>query len=374
LSRFVLRFRFSVTKRNRAVRLFVPLAKATRRTKLRPRHKRKVFSMKAYEIQAKSGLDSLTLADRPDLDPASLKPGEVLIKVRAVSLNYRDLLIAKNAYGAGNAKAAPFIPVSDGAGEVVAVGADVARVRVGDRVAGAFFQGWIDGAHPSAANAQTALGAAGVNGMLASYVVLHENGVTPVPAYLTDEEAASLPCAAVTAWNALFEEGKLTAGQTVLLQGTGGVSLFALQLARAAGARVIITSSSDDKLARAKSLGAHEGVNYVTTPQWDEAAFALTNGQGVDYVVEVGGPQTLNQSLRAARYGGTISVIGVLSGFAGEVSTATILQKNLRLQGIYVGSRAMFENLNRALEASQNFPVRGRPRRLRVSGKRQTFR
>ncbi len=313
--------------------------------------------MKAYEIQARPGLDSLTLADRPDIDPATLGPNEILIKVRAVSLNYRDLMIAKGSYGPAAPNAAPFIPASDGAGEVVAVGASVTRVRTGDRVAGTFFQGWASGPHPAAADAKTALGAAGVDGMLAEYVVLHENGVVSVPDYLSDEEAASLPCAAVTAWNALFEEGNLTAGQTVLLQGTGGVSLFALQLALAAGARVIITSSSDEKLARAKALGAHDGINYITTPEWSQEAFRLTNNEGVDQVIEVGGAQTLNQSLRAARYGGTISFIGVLSGVSGEISTATILQKNLRVQGIYVGSRAMFENLNRALTVGKIRPV-----------------
>lgn len=306
--------------------------------------------MKAYQIKDSGNLDGLTLVDLPDPTPG---PGQILVRVHAVSLNYRDLMIVLGSYG----RTTPpnRIPLSDGAGEVVGVGQGVTRVRVGDRVAGLFFQTWLDGGIRAAYHA-SALGGA-VDGMLAEYVLLSEEGIVTLPDYLTFEEGASLPCAAVTAWNGLVEQGHLTAGETVLLQGTGGVSMFALQIAKAHGARVILTSSSDEKLARAKALGADEGVNYRATPDWDKAVWALTGKTGVDHVVEVGGPGTLAKSFQAARHGGHIAQIGVLSDVEALVSPMPILGKSLRVSGIYVGSRAMFERLLSALTVGQIHPV-----------------
>ena len=306
--------------------------------------------MKAFEIQNKFGLDSLTLAERPDPKPSY---GQVLIKLRSLSLNYRDLMVVKGLY---NPKLPlPLIPFSDGVGEVVAVGEGVTRVNIGDRVAGIFFQKWLAG-ELTAEKAESALGGA-IEGMLAEYVVLHEDGVVRVPEHLTDEEAASLPCAAVTAWNALFTSGGLKAGDTVLIQGTGGVSIFALQFALLAGARVIATSSSDEKLERVLQLGASDGINYKQTPDWSKKVRELTAGDGVDYVVEVGGAGTLTESLRAVRYGGQISLIGVLTGGSAEINTASILMKNVKVQGIYVGSREMFEAMNSAIALHKLHPV-----------------
>lgn len=306
--------------------------------------------MKAFEIQNKFGLDSLTLTERPDPKPSY---GQVLIKLRSLSLNYRDLMVVKGLY---NPKLPlPLIPFSDGVGEVVAVGEGVTRVKSGDRVAGIFFQKWLAG-ELTAEKAESALGGA-IEGMLAEYVVLHEDGVVRVPEHLTDEEAASLPCAAVTAWNALFTSGGLKAGDTVLIQGTGGVSIFALQFALLAGARVIATSSSDEKLERVLQLGASDGINYKQTPDWSKKVRELTAGDGVDYVVEVGGAGTLSESLRAVRYGGQISLIGVLTGGSAEINTASILMKNVKVQGIYVGSREMFEAMNCAIALHKLHPV-----------------
>ncbi len=306
--------------------------------------------MKAYQFTQFTGPEGLTLADLPEPTPG---PGQVLIRVRAVSLNYRDLLVARGQY-AGELPAG-LTPLSDGAGEVVAVGAGVSRVKTGDRVAGIFFQTWLDGGIKAAYHG-SALGGA-INGMLAEHVALSEEGVVKLPDYLTYEEAATLPCAAVTAWDGLIEQGHLRAGETVLLLGTGGVSVFALQIAKMHGARVIITSSSDEKLERAKSLGADAGINYKTTPDWDRAVWALTGKQGVDHVIEVGGAGTLEKSLQATRYGGHIALTGVLTGLAPQVSPLAILWKSLRVDGIYVGSRAMFERLLSALAASGTRPV-----------------
>ncbi len=304
--------------------------------------------MKVYEIQGGFGLDALTLAERPDPEP---RPGQVVVKVRAVTLNYRDLLVTKGLY---NPKMPlPRIPCSDGVGVVVAAGDGVSQVKVGDRVAGAFFQDWVEGP-PTESKTRTALGG-GLDGMLAELVALDQNGVVSVPEHLNDAEAASLPCAALTAWNALFETGSIKPGETVLTLGTGGVSVFALQFARMAGARVIVTSSSDAKIERVRQLGASETINYKADPDWQETARKLTDGVGIDHVIEVGGAGTLGKSLRAVRMGGTISMIGVLSG--GEVNPTPILMKSARVQGIYVGSRLMFEAMNRAVALHQLSPV-----------------
>ena len=304
--------------------------------------------MKAYQITEYGGPEGLTLADLPDPKPG---PGQALVRVRAASLNYRDLILVK---GGPNARPNA-IPLSDGAGEVVAVGEGVTRVTVGDRVAGIFFQTWLDGGIRAEAHA-SALGGA-VDGMLAELVVLSEEGVVKLPDYLSYEEAASLPCAAVTAWDGLIEQGHLRAGETVLLLGTGGVSIFALQLAKMHGARVIVTSSSDEKLARAKAMGADEGVNYKATSEWDKAVWELTDKQGVDHVIEVGGAGTLPRSLKSTRYGGHVALTGVLTGVEAQISPLPILWKSLRVNGIYVGSRAMFERLLSAMIVSQMHPV-----------------
>ena len=305
--------------------------------------------MRVFEIQGGFGLDALRLAERPQPEPG---PRQVLLKLRAASLNYRDLMIVKGLYNPR--LRLPRVPVSDGVGEVVVVGEGVERVKVGQRVAGLFMPGWQEG-EPTEAKAHSALGG-DVDGLLAEFAVLPEDGVVAVPEHLSDAEAATLPCAGVTAWNALMTGGGTRPGDAVLLQGTGGVSLFALQFARLCGARVILTSSSDEKLQRALAMGAAEGINYKTTPDWDARARELTGGRGVDLVVEVGGAGTLPKSLRAVRMGGRIALIGVLSG-GGEFNPIPILMKAVRVQGIFVGSRALFEDMARAIALHGLRPV-----------------
>jgi len=305
--------------------------------------------MKSFEIQ-EFGVANLVLADRPVPEPG---PREVLVRLKAASLNYRDLTLVQGTYNPKLKR--PLVPLSDGVGVVEKIGPGVTRVRPGDRVAGCFFQQWIDGPH-NKEKGRSALGGA-IDGVAREYAVFSEDGLVAVPASLTDEQAACLPCAAVTAWHALFEERPVLPGDTVLLLGTGGVSIFALQLAVVAGLRVIITSSSDAKLAHAKELGAHATINYKATPEWGEEARTLAGGEGVDHVVEVGGSETITQSLRAVRMQGTISVIGALSGRDGGISPAPVLMNSIRMQGIYVGSRTMFERLLRAIELHQLKPV-----------------
>jgi NADPH:quinone reductase-like Zn-dependent oxidoreductase len=305
--------------------------------------------MKAYRLHAFGGPESLQCEDLPSPAPGL---GQVRVRLRAASLNFRDLMISKGVY---NPKLKlPVIPLSDGAGEVAAVGEGATRFRVGDRVVSAFAPGWLDGP-PTEAKVRSALGAE-AGGVLAEEVVLHEAGLLPIPAHLGFEEAATLPCAALTAWNALVESGGIRPGDSVLVQGTGGVSIFALQLARLAGARVIATSSSDEKLARVRELGASDGINYKTTPAWDKRVRELTGGQGVDLIVEVGGAGTLPLSTRAIKLGGTIVLIGVLTG-AGDFNPIPILMRNIRLQGIFVGSVRMFESMLKAIELGQLRPV-----------------
>ncbi|MBI4907899.1 MAG: NAD(P)-dependent alcohol dehydrogenase [Acidobacteria bacterium] len=296
------------------------------------------------------GLASLTLAEHPTPEPA---PGEVCVRLHAASINYRDWLMIEGRYNPK--QKLPLIPCSDGAGEVIACGPGVTRLRTGDRVAGCFFPRWISGP-PAKEKINTPLGGP-LDGMLCQYRSLPEDAWVPIPSHLTYEEAATLPCAGVTAWSAIVEQGNVRPGETVLVQGTGGVSIFALQWAKLGGARVIITSSSDDKLARAKTLGADATINYRTTPDWDQAARALTNGTGVDHVVEVGGAGTIARSLRAVKVGGTISIIGVLGGNATETSLIPILMQNLRVQGVVVGSREMFVRMNNAITQHQIRPM-----------------
>ncbi len=293
--------------------------------------------MKVFEIN-EFGINNLTLTERDEPKP---KETEVLVRFHAASLNYRDLMMVKGAY---NPKLkTPLVPFSDGAGEVVEVGANVTKFKVGDRVMPIFMQGWIDGA-VDFKKARTALGGDS-DGCLREFGTFDENGLVAIPEHFTYEEAATLPCAAVTAYNALFESGCLKTDETILLQGTGGVSIFALQMASVLGTRIIITSSSDEKLQKAKKLGATDFINYKKSEDWDKVVLELTEKRGVDHVVEVGGAGTMQKSINAVKMGGHIAVIGVLSG-KGEINPAQILMKAVKMQGIFVGSRQMFEAMN----------------------------
>jgi NADPH:quinone reductase-like Zn-dependent oxidoreductase len=303
--------------------------------------------MRAIELQNRNGIDNLVLAERPVPTPG---PGQVLVRMTAASLNYRDY--ATVTLGQVHL---PLVPCSDGCGHVEAIGAGVRRVRVGDRVAPLFFQGWLSGA-PTPELLGTALGGP-IDGTLQEYMVLSEQGVARVPEHLTDREVATLPCAGLTAWRALVVEGHLKAGDTVLVQGTGGVSIFALQFAKAHGAEVIVTSSSDAKLERAKRLGADHLINYATTPEWSKPVHELTGGRGVDHVIEVGGANTLAESLRSVRLGGHVSLIGVLSGYAQELSIPEMFRTNARIQGVTVGNRDHFEDMCRAIAVNRIHPV-----------------
>ena len=305
--------------------------------------------MKVWRIPA-FGIDNLELTEVKTPEP---KSGEVLVKVHAASLNYRDLLVTLGHY---NPKMLlPRIPLSDGAGEVAAVGEGVTQVKTGDRVAGIFMQNWLEGA--AAASKQRGALGGDIDGMLAEYVVLRESGVVPVPEHLSWEEAATLPCAGVTAWNAVVHAGKIKARDTIVIQGTGGVSIFALQFAKALGALVLGTSGSDEKLARANKLGLDAGVNYKQSPDWAKWVIKQTNGEGADLVVEVGGAGTFMQSLKAVRVGGTVAQIGVLSQSNDPIDVIPILHKQIHIQGIYVGSRADFLEMNRAITQTKLKPI-----------------
>ena len=306
--------------------------------------------MQTYLVTGDAGLDSLERTERPRPEPV---PGEVLVAMRAASLNYRDAVILKGGYARNDRR--PVVPLSDGAGVVEAVGDGVTRFAVGDRVVNCFFRDWTAG-EPDEAAMRSAHGG-GIDGVLAEAVAFPERALLPIPDHLNFEEAACLPCAAVTAWQALFTKGNLTAGQSVLCLGTGGVSVFALQLAHAAGATVYVTSSSDEKLERAKALGAAGTVNYRTTPDWHKAVKELTGGRGVDHVVEVGGLGTLEKSMRACALNGRIALIGVLTGFEGAVNPLPCVFDRLSINGIYVGSREMFAALNRCLSANDLRPI-----------------
>ena len=305
--------------------------------------------MKVWQIQS-FGIDKLAWVDLPQPRPGR---GEVLVKVHAVSLNYRDLLMVRGHY---NPKMAlPRIPCSDGAGEVVAVGEEVTSTTPGQRVAGIFMQHWLDGP-PTAENSRGALGG-DVDGMLAEYVVLPQSGVVPIPEHLSYSEAATLPCAGVTAWNALENAAQVKPGDVVMIQGTGGVSIFALQFAKMVGATVIGTSSSDEKLERAKAMGLDAGLNYRQSPDWAKWVLKETGDRGADLIVEVGGAGTFTQSLQAVRFGGTVAQIGVLSQSEQPLPIAPILHRQVRIHGVYVGSRAHFETMNRAITANRMRPV-----------------
>ncbi|MCL6601762.1 MAG: NAD(P)-dependent alcohol dehydrogenase [Paenibacillus sp.] len=307
--------------------------------------------MKAYVIQNGFGIDHLIEVNRPVPSPG---PGEVLLRMRAVSLNSRDLGVIDGFYNPN--LTAPLIPVSDGVGEVIAIGEHVSRFQLGDRACGIFTQSWTGG-EPTQANWVTTLGSP-LDGLLAEYVVLPEEGLTRVPEHLTDEEAAALPCAGVTAWHAIVEEGKVKAGDTVVVQGTGGVSLFALQFAKLQGAKVIVISSSDEKLERAKLIGADYGINYKRNIDWDKAILDYTQGRGADHILDLGGASTLNRSISALKVGGQISIVGILSGASVEdFALVPAIMRKARLQAINVGSRVMFENMNLAIEQHNLHPV-----------------
>ncbi len=302
--------------------------------------------MNAYEIQKFGGPEGLELVDRPPPDPGDY---EVVVRIKAASLNYRDLVVLRGQYDRHPVEGR--IPLSDGAGEVIAVGTAVTKFKVGDRLAGCWSAGRF-----KAEMHRTALGGQ-IDGVLVEKAKFREEGLVHLPKDYSFEEGATLPCAALTAWQSLIVRGQLVPGETVLLLGTGGVSIFGLQIAKSAGARVIITSSSDEKLERARKLGADGVINYKTTPEWGKAAANLAGSNGVDYVIEVGGAGTFLQSLRACRYGGKIGLIGILSGRQAETEIFPIVIKGATIFGIYVGSREMFEGLNRALEQSRIRPV-----------------
>ena len=306
--------------------------------------------MKRWELRETNGVESLRAADAP---PPKVGPGQVLVRVRAVSLNYRDLLVVSGMYP--GPLPLPLVPTSDGAGEVVEVGPGVDRWKAGDRVVATFFEGWGAGRLTEREMA-TARGGS-TQGMLAEYVSSSADGLVRIPDALSFEDAATLPCAALTAWHALFEVDPLRPGETVLVLGTGGVSIFALQLAVMAGARVIVTSSSDEKLERARALGAAATINYKSAPDWEIPVREATGGAGVDRVMEVGGPGTFQKSLASLRMGGRLSVIGILTGFTGGVEIVPILVGSLHVDGIYVGSREMFESMNRAVARTKLAPV-----------------
>jgi len=303
--------------------------------------------VKAFELHPEDGFDALTLVDRQS---PVIGAGEVRVRARAVSLNYRDIMVARGS----KKRAKRIVPASDGAGDVIEIGSGVKRLTIGDRVAAAFFPSWIDGAFAEEHHAN-ALGGS-LDGMLAEEVVLPERAWVRIPSRYSFEQASTLPCAGVTAWHALFEAAEVKPGETMLVQGGGGVSTFALQLARAAGARVIATSSSAEKRTRLAQMGAFATIDYKADAKWGDTARAAAGG-GVDLVVEVGGAGTFDQSVASLRYGGHMSLLGILAGTQGPVNTYAILHKNIRIRGVYVGSVAMFERLVRALEHSNVDPV-----------------
>lgn len=304
--------------------------------------------MKSYEI-AEFGIDKLAISEREMPNPG---PNDVLVKFHAASINYRDLRMVEGLYNPRLKM--PVVPLSDGAGEVVGIGSEVTKWKVGDRVCPIFIQGWIDG-EISFEKARTALGG-DRDGVLREFGCFDESALVAIPAHLDFEQASTLPCAAVTAWHCLVVSGGIKAGDSVLLQGTGGVSIFALQIAKAIGARVIITSSSDEKLVRAKELGADDLINYRETPDWEKRVSELTDRRGVDHVLEVGGAGTLSKSIAAVKMGGHIALIGVLAGDS-PVNWIPLFMKSIRLQGLFVGSRKMFEDMNEFFETHRIMPV-----------------
>ena len=309
--------------------------------------------MRALNVTAPWGLDAIQVVEKPDPTPGA---GQVLVRMKAVSLNYRDLLMVNGMYGRGTASSADVItPFSDGCGVIEAVGAGVTKFKPGDRVATLFFQNWNSGP-PNLEKLMSALGFP-IPGAGAELQVFGQDGVSKVPEFLTGQQVATLPCAGLTAWRGLFEDARLEPGDTVVLQGTGGVSIFGLQFAKAAGYRTVITSSSDEKLARAKAMGADHLVNYKTTPGWSGPVREATGGRGADFIMEVGGGGTIQESMRAIRIGGHIAIIGVVAGAGDPFNPAALIGNSAKLQGLSVGSRDMFEAMCRALDLHKIGPV-----------------
>jgi NADPH:quinone reductase-like Zn-dependent oxidoreductase len=308
------------------------------------------MTMKVMQIEDDWSPDTIRMAARTRPRPGR---GEVLIRMEAASVNYRDVVVARRGYGRRSGQL-PLVPLSDGAGHVVETGPEVTRVAVGDLVCPIFNQRWIVGALKEEYWPGTLGGPH--DGVMQEFILLREEGLVRAPRHLTPIEAATLPCAAVTAWNSVVVQGGVKAGDVVLVQGTGGVSLFALLFAKMHGAQVLATSSSDAKLERARAMGADHVVNYRTTPAWDKVAREVTGGTGVDLVVEVGGAGTLETSVRAVRVSGTVSLIGVLSGVTGSVNLGPVVTQNIRLQGITVGSRELFQDMVRAMELHRIAP------------------
>ncbi|MCW2241901.1 zinc-dependent alcohol dehydrogenase family protein [Azospirillum canadense] len=307
--------------------------------------------MRVMEIRGDWSVDHIVEAQRPEPAPG---PTQVLLRMKAATLNYRDHVLVRRGYGSRSGEL-PLVPVSDGVGEVVAVGAAVTRFKVGDRVCPTFFQDWVSGPFRDGWW-RSQLGGPR-DGVMQEFMAVEQHAAVRVPGFLTDLEAAALPCAGVTAWSAVVAQNPVKAGDVVVVQGTGGVSLFALQFAKMQGARVIALSSSDAKLERARALGADELVNYRADPEWGRTVRRLTDGVGADHVVEVGGAGTLAQSVRAVRGGGTISLIGVLGGAAAEFGLGHVVTQNIRLQGVTVGSRDLFEDMLRAIDLHGMRPV-----------------
>ena len=306
--------------------------------------------MKAWELVKFGPEKNLRLVERPVPTPG---PGEVLVRVHAVSLNFRDKVLLEGTYMPG--LPLPIVPASDACGEVVAVGDGVSRAAVGDRVTCQYRVRWIDG-KPGAEEISFSLGGP-LPGVLAEYVVWPQQAIIKPPSHLSHEEAATLPIAGLTAWFALMEDGRLKAGESVLAQGTGGVSLFAVQFAAMAGARVIVISSSDEKLAKARQLGATDTINYRTTPDWDKTVLKLTGGRGVDHAIEVGGGETFKRTLNALAIDGHVAVVGFLGGKEISVDALSLIRKRVRIQGMAVGHRRAFEEMNRAIEIHGLRPV-----------------
>ncbi|MBN8738299.1 MAG: NAD(P)-dependent alcohol dehydrogenase [Lysobacterales bacterium 69-70] len=306
--------------------------------------------MQAYHVHPGKNFDGIVAIRRAQLAPG---PYEVRVRIRAVALNYRDLMVIRGDYSGGDA--APVVPASDGAGDVVEVGDKVTRVKVGDRVATTFFANWVEG-RQTPEKSRNSFGGL-IDGALAEEIVVSQDSLFKVPGHLDYHEAATLTCAGTTAWNSLFVEGRARPGDSVLLLGTGGVSIWGLQLAKAAGLRTLITSSSDAKLERARALGADVTINYATTPDWHEEVLRATGGEGVEVVIEVGGAGTLKKSLQATRMGGTVAIVGGVSGWGSELDPFQMIRGAKHLSGIYVGSLTMLEDLARFVALHRIKPV-----------------
>ena len=307
--------------------------------------------MRVFQIEGDWGMGHLKLSTRPEPKPG---PGQVVVKMTASSLNYRDLVVPLRGYGS-HTGTLPLIPVSDGVGVVTEVGPGVRRVVVGDRVCPTYFQRWVSG-EPDLERLTQSLGGP-IDGTMTDYMCLSEEGVSKVPAHLSDLEAATLPCAALTAWSALVTTSNVRPGDHVLVQGCGGVALFAVAFAKMLGAQVTVITSSDERIQRVTQLGADATINYRTTPEWAKATREITGGRGYDLILELGGEKTLPQSLRCIRPGGTVAMIGILSGSAMATSLGLIITRQVRLQGVTVGHRDGFEAMLRAIDQHQLKPV-----------------